>query len=207
MNKKIVCFQFISIFLLFIFCCSCSNSNVISNNKKPDNAVASVGKEYILESHIQDRIIYSNIYNESLLRTLTENNTEYLYDKYKLTVNESEVRQTIIEGFVIREYLGKSIISYDEISKMVDEENKNMEEEENLQYDHIIEIIEEKNISLQKYQDMLKSYANDLYNRNLLEQKFGEEKYKENSEKSFDEQFDIFLEKLIKESDIEIYER
>lgn len=204
MNIKSFYFGITSVFMAIFFFCSCSATNTASYDVLSENIVDVVDGENISEKRLEERTLYANIFNESLLRTLKESNTEELFSKYKLAVDESIVTETLIQDAVIRRYLGNSSITFKDVSDSVDRETQTMEKEETSYFNNLIKVIDEHNISFEKYEEISKDYAYDLYNRQYLKQIFGEKWYKENIEQSFDEQFDEFLKKLIKKSNIKI---
>ena len=202
MSKKIICLGIIFIAILFFISCS---SKTDLDNALPEGMLACVDEEYISESRLQDRILYAKIFNESLLRTLKESNTEELLSKHKLSVNESDVKDMLIQDAAIRHYLGNKLITYNDISDSVDREIEMIKKEEVSYFNNIIDVIDEYNISFEKYQEISKDYAYDLYNRQYLKRLFGDEKYKEDSKKNFDEQFEDFLKRIMKKSRITVY--
>lgn len=203
MSKKIICFEVIFIAILFFVSCS---GNTDLDSSLPEGTLACIDEEYISETRLQDRILYATIFNESLLRTLKESHTEELFSKHKLSVNESDVKDMLIQDAAIRHYLGNKLITYDDISDLVDREIETIKKEDISYFNNIIAVIDEYNISFEKYQEITRDYAYDLYNRQYLKQLFGKEKYKEGSKENFDEQFEAFLKKIMKKSRITVYD-
>lgn len=202
MNKKLIYFGFAIVFMTIFSFCACSGIKTTSSNVLPNDIMVSVDDEYISESRLNDRILYSKIFNESLFRTLKESHTEEMFPDYELSTDKSTVKENLIQDAVIRHYLDNDALVFKDVSNVIDGEIQKMKKENGPLYVHTEEVIEEYDISFEKYEELLKDYYYDYYNRLRLQQKFGNEEYDEKSVKSFDEQFNKFLDDLVKKTKI-----
>ncbi len=180
----------ICIFVAFSGCSKAENSDNFKINKQD----------------IDNRLLYNKItnsVNKEYLKDVFADNFETEYQSVALSENYDEVQSSLIEDIVILEYCKKQGIFIDrdsatELAKL-ELDNLNKDDSQN-RYASILEhVLSEYKLSETDYLNLLCEQAYYKYNTQALQVYFDKNLYKENDNKTFDEQFQAYVETLLNE--------
>lgn len=180
----------ICVFVAFAGCSKTENSNNFKINKQD----------------IDNRLLYNKItnsINKEYLKDVFADNFETEYQSVALSENYDEVQSSLIEDIVILEHCKKQGIFIDrdsatELAKL-ELDNLNKDDSQN-RYASILEhVLSEYKLSETDYLNLLCEQAYYKYNRQALQVYFNKNLYKENDNKTFDEQFQAYVETLLNE--------
>ena len=208
MKKMLFCI----ICLLVSFCMMFVGCN---STPKANNAVLiTVNGVAIYEDQISARIkineIRNNAFNVYISQTFSnESERNAQLQKVLQATDEQGVKYELIKAEVVRQYLSKtdSVISFEQTKEMTNNEFKLLKEDATQAtfYNNLKMAIESYGINEDIYMEMSYSLGYDFYNINKAKSVFkGSANYFENNEKSLDEQFNEFIDNLVKEAAVEI---
>ncbi len=164
-----------------------------SNNIKIDN------------KDIDNRLLYNKITNSANKAYLTDafaDDWKSQYQSVVLPETKDEVRSSLVEDRAVIECCKEKGVYIDRDSSdqyaKTEYDNLNKDNSQEL-YDLALKnVLSEYKISENQYQNLLYEYAYYKYNRSALKKYFQENMYEKNSNKTLDEQFDLYVETLLK---------
>ncbi len=168
--------------------CSKNDNNIKIDNKDIDN-----------------RLLYNKITNSANKAYLTDvfaDDWKSQYQSVVLPETKDEVGNTLVEDRAVIECCKEKGVYIDRESSeqyaKTEYDNLNKDDSQELYALALKNVLSEYKISENQYQNLLYEYAYYKYNRTALKKYFCENEYEKNSKKTLDEQFDIYVETLLK---------
>ena len=183
------------------------------NDNDTSGLAAVVNQEKIQTAKVDERIKLHELLNavneKYVMEYFNEDEQKAQIEKTLLPAKKSDVIDELIKGAVIRCEAQKNdlLIEYDKVKDFVDAQHEQLKTDQSQHnYKEIfMKELSARGMTEKECLSLFYDYSYDFYNKKQIENHYKKTGYNSKSQKTFEQQFDAYLDELMTEYSVKVY--